>query len=187
MEANLVQQRMLTAKGKLSFATIPAAGVHGVGVRHLPGNLSRLARGLFVARRLLRQFQPDVLFFTGGYLAVPMALAGRKIPSLSYVPDIEPGLALKTLARFSTHIALTTEELRGYSRPAPGCLSPVILPVPTWRSGAGSRLPKPASPWDSRLASRFSWWLAEARGHVRLTRLWLLPSRFCSKNSRSSI
>jgi UDP-N-acetylglucosamine--N-acetylmuramyl-(pentapeptide) pyrophosphoryl-undecaprenol N-acetylglucosamine transferase len=51
-----------------------------------------------------------VLFFTGGYVAVPMALAGRMLASLLYVPDIEPGLALKTLARFATRITLTATE-----------------------------------------------------------------------------
>jgi len=51
-----------------------------------------------------------VLFFTGGYVAVPMAVAGRSIPSLLYVPDIEPGMALKSLAGFSNAIAVTTEQ-----------------------------------------------------------------------------
>jgi UDP-N-acetylglucosamine--N-acetylmuramyl-(pentapeptide) pyrophosphoryl-undecaprenol N-acetylglucosamine transferase len=43
-----------------------------------------------------------------------MALAGIPLQSLLYVPDIEPGLALKTLARFSDQIALTTPESRTY-------------------------------------------------------------------------
>jgi len=38
-----------------------------------------------------------------------MALAGIKWNSLLYVPDIEPGLALKALAFFSDKIALTAE------------------------------------------------------------------------------
>jgi UDP-N-acetylglucosamine--N-acetylmuramyl-(pentapeptide) pyrophosphoryl-undecaprenol N-acetylglucosamine transferase len=128
MEANLVKQSMQSIEGKLSFASIPAAGVHGVGIRALPRNLLQLSKGLFASRRLLQQFKPEVLFFTGGYLAVPMALAGRKIPSLSYVPDIEPGLALKTLARFSTCIALTAEESRTYFSPHT-CLSVTGYPT----------------------------------------------------------
>ena len=55
-----------------------------------------------------------MLFFTGGYVAVPMALAGSKVPSLLYVPDIEPGLALKTLARFADKIAITAEDSFSY-------------------------------------------------------------------------
>jgi len=50
------------------------------------------------------------LLFTGGYVAVPMALAGRKIPQVLYVPDIEPGLAIKGLSRFADVIALTAAD-----------------------------------------------------------------------------
>jgi UDP-N-acetylglucosamine--N-acetylmuramyl-(pentapeptide) pyrophosphoryl-undecaprenol N-acetylglucosamine transferase len=112
MEARLVE------RAGVPFKAIPAAGVHGVGLRSLPGNLGRLGRGVFAARRILQAYRPDVLFFTGGYVAVPMALAGWRIPSLLYVPDIEPGLALSTLARFASRICLTVEEsARFFRRP----------------------------------------------------------------------
>lgn len=106
----------LLARFGVNYQTIPAAGVHGVGVMELPGNLYQLLRGLFKARKILREFKPDVLFFTGGYLAVPTALAGWSIPSVLFVPDIEPGLALKTIARFADVIALTAERSRQYFR-----------------------------------------------------------------------
>jgi len=108
MEAELVE------RAGIPFRPIPAAGVHGVGLRRLPGNLLRLARGYFAAHQILRSFRPDVLFFTGGYVAVPVGLAGRRIPTLLYVPDIEPGLALKTLARFADKIAVTAEDSRRF-------------------------------------------------------------------------
>jgi UDP-N-acetylglucosamine--N-acetylmuramyl-(pentapeptide) pyrophosphoryl-undecaprenol N-acetylglucosamine transferase len=54
------------------------------------------------------------MLFTGGYVAAPVALAGRSVPSVLYVPDIEPGLALKTLARFADAIAVTTEDSKAY-------------------------------------------------------------------------
>jgi UDP-N-acetylglucosamine--N-acetylmuramyl-(pentapeptide) pyrophosphoryl-undecaprenol N-acetylglucosamine transferase len=104
MEARLVE------RANVPFKTIPAAGVHGVGPRALPGNITRLTRGVFASQGLLRDFRPDALFFTGGYVAVPMALAGAHIPTLLYVPDIEPGLALNTLARFADRIAVTAED-----------------------------------------------------------------------------
>jgi len=107
-------EKELVDRLKVPFRTVPAAGIHGVGLRALPRNIWQLVRGTFASRRILREFQPDALFFTGGYVAVPMALAGWKIPTLLYVPDIEPGLALKVLSRFADRIALTAEASRKY-------------------------------------------------------------------------
>ena len=107
-------ETQLVERSGIPFTTIPAAGVHGISLRTLPRNLWQLSRGVLASRQILREFKPDVLFFTGGYVAVPMALAGWKVPSLLYVPDIEPGLALKTLARFADKIAITAEDSRRY-------------------------------------------------------------------------
>ena len=104
MEESLVRRQ------GIPFRSIPAAGLHGVSVTALPGNLIMLGRGVLAARKILNSFKPDVLLFTGGYVAVPVALAGRSIPSLLYVPDIEPGMALKSLARFADIIAVTTDQ-----------------------------------------------------------------------------
>jgi UDP-N-acetylglucosamine--N-acetylmuramyl-(pentapeptide) pyrophosphoryl-undecaprenol N-acetylglucosamine transferase len=101
MEESLVKRQ------GIPFRAIPAAGLHGVGLRSLPGNVIKLLRGVQASKRILAEFKPDVLLFTGGYVAVPMAFAGRKISTLLYVPDIEPGLALKGLAKFADTIALT--------------------------------------------------------------------------------
>lgn len=115
MEADLVKRE------GVPFATIPAAGVHGVSWRALPGNLAQLVQGFQAARRILSQFRPEVLFFTGGYLAVPMALAARlplkalpRPQQLVYVPDIEPGLALKVLFRFADVVAVSVEETKKF-------------------------------------------------------------------------
>ena len=108
MEAELI------CRAGIPYDAIPAAGVHGVGIRSLPGNILQLARGFKKARTILHEYRPDVLFFTGGYVAVPMALAGIHLPSLLYVPDIEPGLALKSIARFADHIAVTVDESRTF-------------------------------------------------------------------------
>ena len=103
-----MEQALVKRQG-ITYQSIPAAGLHGVGLATLPRNLVKLTRGVFAARNILKEFKPDVLFFTGGYVAVPMAVAGRSIPSLLYVPDIEPGMALKSLAGFADAIAVTTE------------------------------------------------------------------------------
>jgi len=104
----------LVLRAGIPYRSIPAAGVHGVGPRALPGNIVKLARGAAAAGRIITDFKPDVLFFTGGYVAAPVAFAGRAIPTLLYVPDIEPGLALQFLARFADRIALTAPDSKTY-------------------------------------------------------------------------
>ena len=100
----------LVNRAGIPYRSIPAAGVHGVGLRALPGNIAKLARGVLAARRILREFKPDVLFFTGGFVAAPMAFAGRSYPTVLYVPDIEPGYALKFLSYFSDRVAVTAPD-----------------------------------------------------------------------------
>ena len=104
---------------ELEFETVPAAGVHGVGLWSLPGNISQLFRGWRKAKNIIREFQPDVMFFTGGYLGVPVAMAGRQIPTVVFVPDIEPALALKTIIRFSEKVAAVTEKTEKYIKNKP--------------------------------------------------------------------
>ncbi len=110
MEAELV------ARAGLQLTTLPAAGLHGVGLFALPRHLLQLARGYFAARRVLRQFKPDALFFTGGFVAAPVALAGSRIPTLAFVPDIKPGFTLRFIARFADVIAAVAEESKQYFR-----------------------------------------------------------------------
>ncbi len=115
MEADLVKRE------GIPFRSIPAAGLHGVGLSALPRNVSRLTRGALAARHILLEFRPDVMFFTGGFIAGPIAFAsrtpppvGRHIPTLLYVPDIEPGMALKSLSHFADRIAVSAGESQKY-------------------------------------------------------------------------
>jgi UDP-N-acetylglucosamine--N-acetylmuramyl-(pentapeptide) pyrophosphoryl-undecaprenol N-acetylglucosamine transferase len=115
MEIDLVKRE------NIPMATIPAAGIHGVNVKLLPGNLWRMFRGTVAAREILNNFSPDVILFTGGYIGVPVVFGARlkiwerKRPAmLAYVPDIEPGLALKIIGRCVDQIAVTTEDSINY-------------------------------------------------------------------------
>ncbi len=108
MEETLVTRR------EIPFTAISAAGIHGVGLARLPGNILKLIKGFFTSIKILHDFQPDALLFTGGFVAFPMAVASVGKPSLLYVPDIEPGLALRSLARFANRIAITTTTSKAY-------------------------------------------------------------------------
>ena len=104
IESTLIQ------RAGINFKEIPAAGIHGVGIKRLPRNLSLILRGMRASRRIISGFKPDVILLTGGYIAFPIALAARGIPILLIVPDIEPGLAIKAVAWFARSIAVPIAE-----------------------------------------------------------------------------
>jgi UDP-N-acetylglucosamine:LPS N-acetylglucosamine transferase len=104
----------LVGRTEIPLKTIPAAGLHGVGLRSLPSNLLQLARGTLQARKVINQFQPDVILFTGGYIGIPVALAGQQIPKVIFSPDIEPALALKWISRIADVITVSAEQSRAF-------------------------------------------------------------------------
>lgn len=57
----------------------------------------RIIRGYFEARRLIKEFKPDVIFSKGGFVSVPVVYAAGafKIPVVSHESDLTPGLANK--------------------------------------------------------------------------------------------
>ena len=106
----------LAARAGLRFASIPAGGVHGLAPLTAAQNIVKLIQGWKEAYALGRQERPDALFATGGYASVPVALAARalRVPILVYLPDIEPGLAVRFIARLAARVAVTVEDSRRY-------------------------------------------------------------------------
>ncbi|MCS7283318.1 MAG: undecaprenyldiphospho-muramoylpentapeptide beta-N-acetylglucosaminyltransferase [Anaerolineae bacterium] len=109
-------EEQLAARSGLPFAGIPAGGVHGLAPWRAAVNLIKLARGFLTVLQLGRRRRPDALFVTGGYASVPVALAAwaLRVPILLYLPDIEPGLAVRFIARLATRIGVTVEDSRAF-------------------------------------------------------------------------
>ena len=57
----------------------------------------RVLTGFREAHKLLRQLKPDVIFSKGGFVSVPVVLAGKrcKVPVIIHESDMTPGLANK--------------------------------------------------------------------------------------------
>ncbi|MBO5985880.1 MAG: undecaprenyldiphospho-muramoylpentapeptide beta-N-acetylglucosaminyltransferase [Lachnospiraceae bacterium] len=78
---------------------------HGIATgkfrRYLdPKNFSdpfRVMKGYLEAKKVLKEFKPDVVFSKGGFVSVPVvrAAASLKIPCIIHESDITPGLANK--------------------------------------------------------------------------------------------
>jgi len=109
----------LVGRAGLLLETISGGGVHGVGLRQLARNGPRLMQGWRQARRIVRRFGPDVALLTGGYTNIPVALAAweRRVPLLIFLPDIEPGLAIRTLSHLAQVVACTAEASRSFLPP----------------------------------------------------------------------
>jgi UDP-N-acetylglucosamine--N-acetylmuramyl-(pentapeptide) pyrophosphoryl-undecaprenol N-acetylglucosamine transferase len=77
-------------------------------------DLFRVPVGTKQALRIIKDFAPDVVFSTGGYVAVPAVWAAklRGVPILMHEQTVQIGLANRLIAPFATRIALSFESAR---------------------------------------------------------------------------
>ena len=68
------------------------------------------------AKRIIRDFKPDVILGTGGYVCWPVIMAGKKlgIPTTIHESNVVPGLTTKLLSRITDMIFLNAEETKAY-------------------------------------------------------------------------
>lgn len=101
----------IVARQGIPFRGLAIGGLRGLAPWTMARNLGRLALGLVQAWRVVGRFRPQVILATGGYVSVPVVVAGwlRRVDSLIVLPDIEPGLAIRFLARFATRVAVSFE------------------------------------------------------------------------------
>jgi UDP-N-acetylglucosamine--N-acetylmuramyl-(pentapeptide) pyrophosphoryl-undecaprenol N-acetylglucosamine transferase len=101
----------LVAREGVPFVGIQAGGIHGVGLSQKLDSAIKLTRGFTDAMKIVGNFAPDVVLLTGGFVGVPVALAAslRRVPSVVFLPDIEPGMALSAMAKLATKVATTTQ------------------------------------------------------------------------------
>ena len=124
----------LGAEGKMEMELVPRAGYE---IRALPvSNLSRgknldalrhnlntaknLLRSCRLTRQILREFRPDVVIGTGGYVCYPVLREAARlhIPTVMHESNAVPGLTTRMLAGKVDRILVGFEESRsGYPHP----------------------------------------------------------------------
>lgn len=72
----------------------------------------RVIKGIFDARKILKETKPDFIFSKGGFVSVPVVLAGRmlRIPIAIHESDYTPGLANKIAMPLASKIFTTFQE-----------------------------------------------------------------------------
>ena len=72
----------------------------------------KLFKSIKVCKQKLRRINPDIIFSKGGYVSIPVCLAGAKlnIPTLTHESDLTVGLANKIIARHSKYLCCSFQE-----------------------------------------------------------------------------
>ncbi len=96
----------------LRLETIAGGPIAGVPRLTQIRNGAKLAMSVISAWRIIGRFRPNALLLTGGYVNLPVALAAklRGIPSVVYLPDVEPGAAIRRIEPLVDTIACTTGD-----------------------------------------------------------------------------
>ncbi len=115
---NGLEQR-LVEQAQIEFQGISAAGLRGKNPVSWLSGFMQLGQGYLQSRQLIAHYRPDVLFVTGGYVCVPTTLAAyhQGVPILIYLPDIEPGQAIRFLSRYASKVAVTNETAQSFFPP----------------------------------------------------------------------
>ena len=71
-------------------------------------------RSIGEARKIIQEFQPDIVIGTGGYICVPVGMAAKKarIPIILHESNAFPGIAIKMLSKKADTILLGFEDAR---------------------------------------------------------------------------
>ncbi len=78
----------------------------------------KLLSSIKKAKHILMEIQPDVIFSKGGFVALPVVIAGKKlnIPIISHESDLSMGLANKIICHYCDVMCTSFEETKGSSK-----------------------------------------------------------------------
>jgi UDP-N-acetylglucosamine--N-acetylmuramyl-(pentapeptide) pyrophosphoryl-undecaprenol N-acetylglucosamine transferase len=74
------------------------------------------AKGVIEANKIIKEFKPDIVVGTGGYVCGPVVLAAslKKIPTMIHEQNVFPGVTNKLLAKVVDLIGISFNEARKY-------------------------------------------------------------------------
>lgn len=101
---------------------VPAAGykikyidIRGFNRKNLLKNVSvlyKLTKAKNDCRKIIREFKPDAVVCTGGYVSGPVCMAAYKegVPAIIHEQNVYPGLTVKGAEKYVKYIAVSFEE-----------------------------------------------------------------------------
>lgn len=109
-------EETLVPRAGLRLETISGGPIVGVPLTTRARNTLKMAGGLGAASGHIGRFRPAALLLTGGYVAAPAAIAARRhhVPIVIYLPDVEPGSAIRLVMPLAQRVACTTDGSQAY-------------------------------------------------------------------------
>jgi UDP-N-acetylglucosamine--N-acetylmuramyl-(pentapeptide) pyrophosphoryl-undecaprenol N-acetylglucosamine transferase len=106
----------LVPQAGFELSLIESAGLKNVGFVARVRGVLVLPRSFFAARRLIREFRPDIVVGAGGYVSGPVLLTAAlmRIPTLVMESNALPGFTNRRLARFVDKAAVTFDAALPY-------------------------------------------------------------------------
>src|SRR5947209_4821147 len=106
LETRLVRQ------AGFELSLIESAGLKNVGAAGKLKGLLVLPKSFFAARRLIKEFRPDIVVGAGGYVSGPVLLTAvlMRVPTLVMESNALPGFTNRRLALFVDAAAISFEE-----------------------------------------------------------------------------
>jgi len=106
----------LVKREKVPFKTIEITGFkRKISFENIK-TITRFITGVRKSKRYIREFKPDVVIGTGGYVCGPVVYAAAKlgIPTIIHEQNSVPGLTNKFLSRYVNKVAVCFDEARIY-------------------------------------------------------------------------
>lgn len=100
------------SRSDFPYHLLDVGGVVGHGWWSSAGAMRKMARATLLARRLLRDYRPDLVVGVGGYASMPAALGAisLRVPLVLMEQNSRPGLTNRLLARFARRVCVAFEE-----------------------------------------------------------------------------
>lgn len=110
--SNGMEKDIISKYKYIKFTEIPSAKlVRSLDLHNLLIPF-KLIHSINICKEKLKEISPSLIFSKGGYVSIPVAIAGHKldIPILTHESDLTIGIANKIIARKSKHLCCTFEE-----------------------------------------------------------------------------
>lgn len=107
-----MEEKIISSYKNIEFICIPTTKfVRKLTLKNLAVPF-KLIKGIVQTKKILKQIKPDVIFSKGGFVSVPVAIAGKKckIPVISHESDLSMGLANKIILKYAKIVCTTFED-----------------------------------------------------------------------------